>query len=178
MRTEAKMLVTLFSHTATFRAEFLVNQQKSMGSHVDQDIEIRLLSDKITVTPGFTMLLVRDMVEFEDSRIVVVNLTPVDNNAKELFMRLIGLLGPPIDSDIENYENDEDENFAHYSPDYDGMDYNCGIVKSDSFPKPCGSYIVNIPAGYGNIPKFLETLGCLPQIRPQPILLLILDMAN
>lgn len=172
------MLVTLFSHTATFRAEFLVSQHKFMDCHLDQDIEKRLLSDKITVTPGFTMLLVQDMVEFEDSRIVVVNLTPVDNNAKELFMRLIGLLGPPIDSDTENYESDENGNFALDSLDYDGMDYNCGTVNSDSFPKPCGSYIVNIPAGYGNIPKFLETLGCLPQNRPQPILLLILDMAN
>lgn len=163
------MWVTLSSHTAHFGAEFLLNQHKTMGCHVEKNI----LSDKITVTPGFTMLLVRDMIEFEGSRIDVINLTPADNNAEELFIRLIGLLGPPIDCG-----NDEAENFRIESPGYDSMDYNCGYVESDNFPKPCRGYIFTIPAGCGNIPKFLESMTWLPQIRSQPILLLIFDMAN
>jgi hypothetical protein len=181
MRLGSRMLMTLFSHTAEFRAEFLgdIGRPSDHHNHIDQDVGPRSISGRITVTPGFTMLLVRDMIEFEESRIVALDLTPADDNAKELFMNLIELLNPPTDGDIENSEDDKDENLG-YDSAQDCSDYggNCGIVKSERFPKFDGSYIVTIPAGSGNIPKFLDCMEWLPQNRSRPLLLLLLRMKD
>ena len=56
------------------------------------------------------------------------------------------------------------------------MSYNCGVVKSKRFSDVGGIYIITVPAGSGNIPKFLDGMEWLPKIRSQPLLLLLLGM--
>ena len=114
--------MTLFSHTAEFPAEFLGDIRKPSNRHIDQNVGPRSISGRITVTPGFTMLLVRDMIEFEESRIVALDLTPADDNAKELFTNLIELLSPSTEGDIENSEAGKDKNLG-YDSAQDCSDY-------------------------------------------------------
>ena len=103
------MLLSLFSHTEEFNAEFLGDVRKSSNHVVGQEVWKRYLSEGIKVTPGFTMFLVSDLIEAEESRIVALNLTPVDEAAREMFGNLIEHLSPPI----TNTEESKDYNESH-----------------------------------------------------------------
>jgi hypothetical protein len=152
MRIESGMQMTLFSQTAQAQANFLGDIQKLKERHVDRDVGHISISGDITVTLGFTMLLVRDMIELDESSVVALELIPANDNAKELFANLVELLSPPTKSDMDEDEDhgcDSPQNYSTYSC----MGYNCGIVKSDRFPKLDGCYIVTIPAGIGIIPE-------------------------
>ena len=137
--------------------------------HIDSDVgKISNLGD-ITVTPGFTMLLVRGQIESNESGIVALELTPANVNDKELLVNLVELLSPPTNSVI-----DKDKSHEYEYPSYDWMEYNCGIAKGDLFHKFGGSYIVTIPAGSGNIPDFLGHIDGFSQNQYRPLLFLLL----
>ena len=167
--------MTLFSQTAEVQANFLGSLQKLKDLRIDLDVQqISALGD-MTVTPGFTMLLVQGLAESNKSGIVALELAPANDNANKLLVNLIELLSPPTDSTVDKDENhgyDDPQNH----PTYNWMEYSCGIAKSDRFHKFDGSYIVTIPAGCENIPDFLCRVDglSLNESRPQLFLLLFI----
>lgn len=166
------MRITWFSQSAEFQADFLGDLWKLEKQQIDRDVEQISISGDITVTPGFTMLLVQGLTETNKSRIVAFELTPANDGDKELLVSLIELLSPPTNTDV-----DKDEDQGYDSPQnylsYNWMDYNCGIAKNAQFPKLEG-YVVTIPAGSGNIPDFLGRIDGLYQSQSQPLLFLLL----
>jgi hypothetical protein len=170
MAIESRMQMTLFSQTAEVQAKFLGHIQELKERHGDREISI---PRHITVTPGFTMLLVRNMIELAQSSVVALELTPANDNAKELFANLAELLSPPTNSDMDKDEDHGCDSLYNYST-YNCMDYNCGIVKSDRMPKFDGGFIVTIPTGSGKFPEFLSCIEGLSQNRSRPLLLLLL----
>jgi hypothetical protein len=131
------------------------------------------ISGDITVTPGFTMLLIRGMVESKEADIVALELVPANDNAREMLVNLEELLSLPTSIDF-----DKDEDHGCDSPQdclsFDWTDYNCGIAKSDQSSRFDESYVVAIPAGKGNIPDFLGGINGLSQSQSRPLLFLLL----
>ncbi|KFX87763.1 hypothetical protein V490_08037 [Pseudogymnoascus sp. VKM F-3557] len=167
------MRITWFSQSAEVQATFLGDLRKLKERHIDRDVEQISISGDITVTPGFTMLLVQGLTEANGSGIVALELTPANDKDKVLLVSLVELLSPPTNIDVE-----EDEDQGYDSPQnhlsYNWMDYNCGIAKYGRFPKLDKGYIVTIPAGSGNIPDFLGRIDGLYQNQSRPLLFLLL----
>jgi hypothetical protein len=172
-RIDSRMRMTLFSQTAEVQAKFSGDLQKLKELHIDRDVGQISISGDITVTPGFTMLLIRGLIESNESDIVALELIPANDNAKELLVNLVELLSPPTNIDIDKEEDqgcDSPQNYLSYN----WMDYNCGIAKSDRFSEFDGTYIITIPAGSGNIPDFLGGIDGLSQNQSRPLLFLLL----
>jgi hypothetical protein len=165
------MQMTLFSETVEVQAKFLGDIQNLKERQIHRDVGQTSNLGDITVTPGFTMCLVRNMIELDENSIVALELTPVDDNAEKLFANLVKLLSPPTNIDIDRDEYHGHDSLQDHST-YDSMDYNCGIVKSVRFPKFDEGYIVTIPAGI--IPDFLGCIEGLSQNRLRPLLLLVI----
>jgi hypothetical protein len=115
------MQITLFSQMAEFHAKFLGNIGLLKERYVDYNIGQTYILQSIKVSPGLIMSLVHEMIQL-DERVIVFELTPTDDYAKELFTNLVELLSPLIDQRDEGHEIN------------DFMDYSCGIVESQ-FPK-------------------------------------------
>jgi hypothetical protein len=165
--------MTLFSQTAEIQANFSGDLKKLKDLHVDRDVAHISMSGDITVTPGFTMLLVQGLVELNESGIVALELTPANDDARDLLVKLVELLSPPVNADIDEEKDEEPDSPQSYLS-YNWMDYNCGIAKSDWFSKFNGSCIVTIPAGNDNIPDFLGGINGLSQNQSRPLLFLLL----
>jgi hypothetical protein len=90
------MQITLFSQTAEFHAKFLGNIGLLKERYVNYDIGQTYIPQSIKVFPGLIMSLVHEMIEL-DERVIVFELTPTDDYAKELFTNLVELLSPLID---------------------------------------------------------------------------------
>lgn len=165
--------MTLFSQTAEVQANFLGDLQKLKDLHIDRDVAHISMSGDITVTPGFTMLLVRGLIESNASGIVALELTPANDEARDLLVKLVELLSPSINADIDKEEDEGRDSPQNYLS-YNWMEYNCGIAKSDWFSKFDGSYIVTIPAGSDNIPDFMGGIDGLSQNQSRPLLFLLL----
>ncbi|KFY69665.1 hypothetical protein V496_00071 [Pseudogymnoascus sp. VKM F-4515 (FW-2607)] len=150
------MRISWFSQSAEVQANFRGDLRKLKERHIDRDVKQMSISGDITVTPGFTMLLVQGLTEANESGIVALELTPANDEDEVLL--------------DEDQAYDSHQNYLSYN----WMDYNCGIAKNGRFPKLDGGYIVTIPAGSGNIPDFLGRIDGLCQNQSRPLLFLLL----
>lgn len=167
------MRITWFSQSAEVQANFLGNLRKLKERQIDRDVEQISISGDITVTPGFTMLLVQGMSEEKESGIVALELTPANDEDKVLLASLVELLSPPTNTDVDQDEDQGYDSSQNYLS-YNWEDYNCGIAKNGRFPKLDTGYIITIPAGSGNIPDFLGRIDGLYQNQSRPLLFLLL----
>lgn len=168
------MRISWFSQSAEVQANFRGDLRKLKERHIDRDVKQMSISGDITVTPGFTMLLVQGLTEANESGIVALELTPANDEDEALLVSLVELLSPPTNTDVDE---DEDQGYDSHQDylSYNWMDYNCGIAKNSRFPKLDGGYIVTIPAGSGNIPDFLGRIDGLCQNQSRPLLFLLLQ---
>ena len=103
-RTNSRIRITLFSHTAEVQANFLGGLQKLKDLRIDRDVEQISSFGNMTVTPGFTIFLVQGQAESNTSGIVALELAPANDNANGRLVNLIELLCPPTDSAIDKDE--------------------------------------------------------------------------
>jgi hypothetical protein len=64
------------------------------------------MSSDITVTLSFTMLLVRGLIKSNASGIIALKLTLANNKAKDLLVKLVKLLSPSINANIDKEEDE------------------------------------------------------------------------
>jgi hypothetical protein len=167
------MRVTMFSQSAEVHATYLGDLQKLEDLHIDQDVEQLSISGDLKITSGCSMLIVQGRAASTESGIIALELTPATDDAIALLVRLVELLSPQANIDIDKDEDSGCCSLRDYLS-YCWMEYNCGITRSDRFPRLDGSYVVLYPQDMEMLQFFLSCIDGLSQDQSRPLLFLLL----